>query len=110
MNTKVSIGRIVRYTLNEQNAEDITRRREGDKREAKIHMCVWPADAQTHIGNPVKAGDTFPMLIVRDWGGNVSGQVFLDGNDVLWVTSVVEGTEPGTWAWPPRESYVTPTA
>ena len=32
----------------------------------------------------------------------VNGQAFLDGNDVLWVTSAREGTEPGQWSWPPR--------
>ena len=32
----------------------------------------------------------------------VNGQVFLDGNDSLWVTSAKEGTTPGTWCWPER--------
>jgi hypothetical protein len=33
----------------------------------------------------------------------VNGQAFLDGNDVLWITSAKEGTEPGQWSWPIRE-------
>lgn len=32
----------------------------------------------------------------------VNGQVFLDGNDVLWVTSVVQGDKPGQWHEPER--------
>jgi hypothetical protein len=92
----VTVGRTVLYTLSEQDAEEINRRR-------------WPAWAQAHIGNPAAAGDEVPLVVVRVWphefGENVpgvNGQAFLDGNDTLWVTSAKEGTEPGTWAWPPR--------
>lgn len=34
----------------------------------------------------------------------INGQVFLDGNDTLWVTSADEGTEPGQWSWPVKET------
>lgn len=62
--------------------------------------------AQAHIGNAPREGDLVPLLIIRVWSDDplaaVNGQAFLDGNDVLWVTSRLEGTAPGTWSWPPR--------
>ena len=65
---------------------------------------AWPLGAQAHIGNDAKEGDTFPMLIVKTWGDTetscVNGQVFLDGNDVLWATSVSVGDGPHAWSWP----------
>lgn len=39
-------------------------------------------------------------------GEQVNLQVFLDGNDVFWVTTRAEAapgrTEPGRWHWPVR--------
>jgi hypothetical protein len=108
-----SIGRIVHYRLNADDADAINRRRTtsasiaarmtyGDDPQLK----AWPAGAQAHIGNGVKEGDTFPMLIVQVWGPSatsaVNGQVFLDGNDVLWATSVCVGEGPRTFSWPTR--------
>ncbi len=97
-----TIGRFVRYTLSEQDAESVNRRRED-----------WTADQaenataigfQAHVGNKAEAGQVYPMLIVRTWGDKpdsaVNGQVFLDGNDVLWVTSRSVGDGPGRYAWP----------
>jgi hypothetical protein len=126
-------GRIVLYVLSANDADAINRRRTtgaeiakrmgmdvwGDKNGEPIHG--WPAGAQAHIGNPASELDTYPMMIVRVWPDEfgpgvpgVNGQVFLDGNDVLWVTSVREGTEPGTWYWPARlpeaKTDVPPTA
>jgi len=74
------------------------------RRLARTHDIDWPKGAQAHIGQPVQAGDVFPMVIV--WvsigaGALVSGQVFLDGNDVLWVRDVSEGDGLGQWSWPP---------
>jgi len=112
-----SIGRVVHYRLSAQDVEEITRRRTTGKGIAErltsmvedIHgdpIYGWPAGAQAHIGNNVKEGDVFPMLIVRCWGDTatscVNGQVFLDGNDVLWTTSVSVGEGPRTWSWPTR--------
>lgn len=100
-----SIGRIVHYTLNEDDAIRINRRRE----HAALHMDEHRANAngvQVHAGNPVKLGQSFPMMIVAAWGitpeSAVNGQVILDGNDCLWVTSRCVGVGPGTWSWPPR--------
>ena len=100
-----TIGRIVHYRLTEQQAAEINRRRtDGRSIAERIKVNAWPLGAQAHIGNGVKEMDTFPGMIVRTWGelanGAVQLQVFLDGNDVLWVTSVCVGDGPGTWSWP----------
>lgn len=105
-------GRIVLYTLTEQDAAQVNRRRTNGASIAdrlKQEPPVWPAGAQAHIGNHANAGDVVPLVVVKVWpneyGENVpgvNGQALLDGNDALWVTSAREGTEPGTWMWPPR--------
>lgn len=89
-----SLGRIVHYTLSDYNAEYVNEIRQ-----------------TTGRGNKVEPGDRFPMIIVRvhsndpsDVGPDthVNGQVFLDGTDVLWVTSVGVGDGPGHFTWPER--------
>lgn len=99
-----SVGRIVHYTLTEADAEAINRRRADAANSLAQHREA--ADGtQVHAGNRAKEGDVLPMLIVRVWNevpGTVNGQVFLDGNDTLWVTSVTPGDGPRRWAWPPR--------
>lgn len=120
---EIIIGRIVLYTLTEDDATQINRRRTTGPSIAEriknnnlptpeprlggedqnLIPQKWPIGAQAHIGNEVAAGDIFPMMVTRVWSpGYVNGQVLLDGNDCLWATSVTEGTEPHTWAWPPR--------
>ena len=106
---KPTIGRIVLYTVTEQDAAEVNRRRttgysiaERIKKNTP-ETSAWPLGAQAHIGNELRAGDIYPMVITRVWGPTcVNGQVLLDGNDCLWVTSASEGTEPRCWAWPPR--------
>lgn len=107
----VSIGRIVLYRLNQDDAKAINRRRTDGASIAermKADPAQWPAGAQAHIGNGVKEGDEFPMMVTKLWGDGatpgvaVNGQCFLDSNDVLWVTSACEGEGPRTWSWPPR--------
>lgn len=113
-----TIGRIVHYRLSADDATAINRRRttgasiaermkiQVSQVESMQPLTAWPAGAQAHIGNEVKEGDTFPMLIVRCWGDTetscVNGQVLLDGNDALWATSVSVGEGPRTWSWPGR--------
>ncbi len=108
-----SIGRIVHYTLSEDDAKRINRRREHhmDEQRRRAKAAVEgigssPSGEQKHVGNRAAAGDVLPMLIVRCWGttpgSSVNGQVFLDGNDSLWVTSVSEGEGQRRWVWPPR--------
>lgn len=104
-----TIGRIVHYRLSADDAEQIMRRRtNGHKIRERMEMTPpqWPTGAQAHIGNDVKEGDAFPMLITRVWGDTptcaVNGQAYLDGNDVLWVTSACVGEGPRTFSWPTR--------
>lgn len=114
-----TIGRIVQYRLNIDDASQINRRRTSgasiavrmksfvpSAQENESVIYGWPEGAQAHIGNGVKEGDTFPMLITKVWGDNpssaVNGQVFLDGNDVLWATSVCVGDGPRSFSWPQR--------
>lgn len=104
MGTQVpTIGRIVHYCLNGQEADQINRKRVDAGFHAHTHDIVG---SQMHTGNQAKEGDVYPMIIVRTWGNlpdsAVNGQVFLDGNDTLWVTSAMEGIGPRTYSWPTR--------
>lgn len=104
-----TIGRIVLYTLSERDALEINRRRTtGPLIAERIKKntpdsSAWPLGAQAHIGDEVKEGDTFPMIVTRVFSSiAISGQAFLDGNDCFWVTGATEGTGASTWSWPPR--------
>lgn len=102
-----TIGRVVIYTLTEQDAEQINRRRTTAMSIAeRIREDRWPIGAQAHIGNLVEQGMEFPMIIVRTWGSTpesvVQGQVLLDGNDTYWATSRACGEHAGMWRWPSR--------
>lgn len=121
---KVSLGRIVHYTLTAQDAEEINRRRtDSYKIRALIEQDKWSMGAQAHIGNGAQAGQIYPAMVIRVWGetGCSNLQVFLDGNDQYWATSRnpsppvldAEGCSfpdaptgdqsvPGFWHWPPR--------
>lgn len=113
----ITVGRIVHYVLTANDVERINRRHTNG-RDIVHRENPWPHGTQAHVGDWAVAGDVLPMLVVRVWsdksapgGPGVNGQVFLDGNDVLWVTSVREdalapgnmANTPGTWHWPPRE-------
>lgn len=104
-----TIGRIVHYRVTAEDAEQINRRRTtGPEIASRIAATPreWPPGAQAHIGNRVEEGVTFPAMIVRTWGSDetsaVQLQVFLDGDDTFWATSVVVGEGPRTFSWPPR--------
>lgn len=107
---KPTIGRIVHYRLTQADAAAINRRRTtGASIASRLADEKWPAGAQAHIGNPAYAGQVFPAIVVEVWPNEhgpehdgINAQVFLDGNDTLWVTSVGEGEGPGQWQWPPR--------
>lgn len=108
---QVSIGRILQYKLTEQDVERISRRRtNGGDIAARIAADKWPLGAQAHIGNPHHVGQVLPLIVAVVWPNEygkdyhgVNGQVILDGNDQLWVCSVKEGTEDGTWSWPVKQ-------
>jgi len=110
---KPTIGRIVIFKITEEMAQQINRRRTTGasiaKRLSLLPTADWPAGAQAHIGNTVSAGEEYPLVVVRVWPDEfgsgvpgVNGQVILDGNDCLWVTSVGEGPNAGQWHWPER--------
>lgn len=105
MSTVPTICRMVMYRLRPEEVRAVNKHRD-DARTA-MGDPKRPADgAQVHVGNHVNPGDEYPMMIARVWGSEpdsyVNGQVFLDGNDVLWVTSVKVGEGPGTFSWPVR--------
>jgi hypothetical protein len=87
----ISLGRIVHYTLTEQDANQVNGRR----------------DTPAYSNNAV-AGQVFPAIAVRVWGPKCANlQVFLDGNDTLWKTSATEDPNlgfgnSGFWHWPER--------
>ena len=92
---KPTIGRIVEYRLSQQDAVAIAARRRLQAHAFEIFQ-----------GNRVAEGDTFPAMIVRVWGeapeSAVQLQVFLDGTDTYWATSVQVGEGPRTYSWPIR--------
>lgn len=90
---KPTIGQIVHYVLSAVDCERICRNRKQK----------WPGGDQAYLGNDVSIGELMPMIVCVVWSNEyVNGQVFLDGDDLLWVTSVKEGVEPGTWRSPER--------
>lgn len=98
-----TIGRIVHYKLTAEDAVAINHRREGLGSSA----ADWPKGAIQHHGNHASEGQTFPaMIVVVHNELCVNLQVYLDGNDALWVTSAMlsPGSEiaPREWGWPPR--------
>jgi hypothetical protein len=125
----ITIGTAIIYTLSAADAEAINRRRtNGGSIAERMRMsipavdhakgdenlegmvCGWPTGAQAHIGNDVAEGMRFPGVVVRDWQeeGTAAGveakpnlQVWLDGNDALWVTSAAQDNSkrpiPGTF-------------
>jgi hypothetical protein len=99
-------GRIVLYTLSKQDADATNKRRADAQGHMQDHRETSNG-VQIHVGNQVAEGDVYPMIIIRVWSANnptaaVNGQVFLDGNDLLWASSVQVGTGPRTFAWPVR--------
>jgi hypothetical protein len=100
---KPTIGRIVHFSLHAEHAKAINKRRT-DARSSGI--TTQASGAVVHVGNDAREGDVYPAMIVRTWGERedspVQLQVFLDGSDTYWATSVPHGDQPGTWSWPPR--------
>lgn len=93
-------GRIVLFVVDEESAAAIARRRTtSDSILERMQKTPpeWPAGAQAHMGYEVKAGDVVPSIVTCVHGPEcVNLKVFLDGTDVLWVTSALldAGTTP----------------
>lgn len=94
------IGSSALYRLSADDAEAVNRRRDQSNTHREQHVATANG-TMIHVGNKVAEGDAFPMLIVRTWDNlpNVNGQVFLDGNDHLWVQSVREGDGAGEFSF-----------
>ncbi len=95
-----SVGRIVNIRLSDDCASSINKRRQDAKASS---IAGTNSGAIVHSGNPAAGGDILPMIICRIFAENptestvVNGQIFLDGNDTYWATSVIQGTENGQW-------------
>lgn len=108
---ELSIGQIVHYKVSDYQAGQINQRRTDAKAFANGHAHPHepgqpePTGHIMPVGNTVREGDIFPAVVVALFetnAGTANLQVLLDGNDTLWATSIHEGDEAGTWAWPPR--------
>ena len=103
-----SVGRIVHIRLSAECAQSINRRRSGSRIDVSQPTSPEPQYGQVFHGNVATEGDIYPLLITRIWSNNpteltaVNGQIFLDGNDSYWATSVQQGDGPGKWFEPPR--------
>jgi hypothetical protein len=85
---KPTIGRIVHYKL-----------RPEDVRSAQLKSPT----------NPHSEGQVLPMIVCCVWPNEfgegtfgINGQVFLDGEHSLWITSAGEGVGIGQWSWPEK--------
>lgn len=92
---KPSLGQIVLYKLTTADAENANRQRQ-----------ATPGSQNNSVfkGNTAHDGDVFPMLVTAIFDPadtKVQGQVFLDGNDNLWATSVKQGNDLGQYQFMP---------
>lgn len=98
---KPSIGRIVHYTLSNQDAQAINKRR-ADFYHHRGTAGYADTGYIAHYGNEAREGDVYPAVIVRVWDSSQNLKVLLDGSDDYWATSRTEGEGPNHWSWPPR--------
>ena len=88
------LGDIVLYKVSEADAKATNKRRKDAKNlnAAGVTLASQELGPVIHIGNELHEGDIFPGIVVRKWSEiGYQLQVFLDGNDILWATSVGEG-------------------
>ena len=77
---KPTLGRIVQYVISLADIEAIEAQR------ARMAQLLLISPGQ--LGNTYVPGETVPMVIARVWSDAcVNGQLILDGQDTLWVTS-----------------------
>lgn len=108
---EVTVGRFLVYALTEEDVVAIRVRR--SKCKHVDHRTDYTT-AYCAQGNPVHAGQMFPLLVTAVYSSNmVNGQVFLDGDDTLWVKHAEfdERAEmyphEGKWIWPVRAPQLT---
>jgi hypothetical protein len=84
------LGQVVLYSLNEEQAEEINRRR--------------LQGATPGYGPGVIPGEAVPLLVEACAAGYddglyaIAGRLLIDDDDDnWWVTSVTEGVAPGAW-------------
>lgn len=101
-----SVGRIVHYTLTNSDCVAINRRRKDASEKLDWHRAL-KSGSQVHIGNEVREGEVYPLIITKMWGSGetsaFNGQLMLDGNDQFWVTSTTMGEGTGKCFVPPRK-------
>jgi hypothetical protein len=106
-----SVGDTVLYMLSTTDADQINKRRKDGAAHSAEHL-ERSDGSQVHVGNHVKAGNVYPLIIAKTWGDTptsaVNGQVILDGNDTLWATSVSFGDGERHFQWPAAPSPATP--
>jgi hypothetical protein len=107
-NVNPTIGRIVIYTLTEDDSEDINLRRqhftafnEKHRTSPGGHEIQFGETGKTghmaHVGTIVFPGDEYPAMITRVYSdGGINLKVELDGTDNFWVPDACN------WSWPER--------
>lgn len=101
------LGHIVSYRLTHADADQVNRRRiNPEEVRRQLFLGHWPAGAQAHVGEFVLSGEELPMIVTKAEHSlgidgpstlSLSGQVFLNGNDTLFVAGRYEGDAPGNW-------------
>lgn len=102
---RASAGRTVMYTLSQQDAEEVNRRR--DDFETGM-ACALHIGYQGHVGDPVHPRDVLPAVVIAVYTNAIMPdlvdlRVLLPGNDVLWAPLRPEGTraeDTAVWNWP----------
>ncbi len=96
VNSGLGLGRIVLYRIGPADLIAMRSTRGHDATIASPRGPATPGVVSARTPTMPAAGDVFPMIITKankDTGA-VNGQVFLDGEDTLWVEGVVDaGTE-----------------
>ena len=97
------VGQVVFYWLSRKDARVVNVRRRNTVMPYGSRGDEVPAlSAFNFHGDAVKEGQKFPLLVVdgTDSGRCVSGHVFLNGQDTLWVRGVARGRGSGEWSVP----------
>lgn len=91
------IGSLLHYFLTKDDIDKITASRDAI---ASVHSR-FIEDSVGPEGNPHYEGDVVAMIVTAVHSSDcVNGQLVLDGNDSLWVTSRTKGEGVGQWQEP----------